>query len=98
MDAQFAIDTCRDCIWMALMIASPVLIAGTVIGLLIGLFQALTQIQEQTIAIVLKIMVMILVITYTMPWMTEHMVDNAREIFKTIPKIFPHDQQWTGGT
>jgi flagellar biosynthetic protein FliQ len=98
MDAQYAIDICRDSIWMALMIASPILIAGTVIGLLIGLFQALTSIQEQTIAIVLKIMVMILVIAFSMPWMTEHMVDHAKAIFLEIPRIIPGDQQWTGGT
>ncbi len=72
MDAQLAVDICRDAIWMALLIGSPVLIAGTAVGLLIGLFQALTQIQEQTIAIVLKIVVMVLAIAFLMPWMTDH--------------------------
>jgi flagellar biosynthetic protein FliQ len=100
MDAQFAVDLCRDAIWMALMIGSPILISGTVIGLLIGLLQALTQIQEQTIAIVLKIIVMVLVVAYTMPWMTEILVEHSIDIFHTIPGIIPADepQLWTGGT
>ena len=92
MDAQFAIDLCRDAIWMALIIALPILIAGTVIGLLIGLLQALTQIQGQTIAIVLKIVVMILVIAFTMPYMTDILVEHSIYIFKTIPGIIPSDE------
>jgi len=98
MDAQSAVDLCRDAIWMGLMIVSPILIAGTIIGLLIGLLQALTQIQEQTIAIVLKIIVMVLVIAYTMPWMTEVMIEHAIDIFHTIPGVIPSHEQWTGGT
>jgi flagellar biosynthetic protein FliQ len=86
MDAQIAIDLCRNATWIALLIASPILIAGTAVGLLIGLFQALTQIQEQTIAIVLKIMVMVLVLAYLMPWMTIKMMDYASELLQEIPQ------------
>ena len=98
MDAQFAVDLTRDMIWMALMIAAPVLLAGVVIGLLVGLIQTLTQIQEQTIAIVLKIMVMILVVAYTMPWMTDIMIERGTKIFHDIPRIVPSEEIWTGGT
>jgi flagellar biosynthetic protein FliQ len=87
MDAQTAVDLCRDSIWVALLIAAPVLLAGTVIGLLIGLFQALTQIQEQTIAIVLKILVMILVIAFLMPWMADKMIDYSAALFQTVPEV-----------
>ena len=86
MDAQLAVDICRDSIWIALKIGAPVLIAGTAIGLLIGLFQALTQIQEQTIATVLKILVMVLAIAYLMPWMADHLIEFTTDIFKSIPE------------
>ncbi|MDR1483705.1 MAG: flagellar biosynthesis protein FliQ [Planctomycetaceae bacterium] len=86
MDADIAVDLCRNAVWIALLIASPVLIAGTAVGLLIGLFQALTQIQEQTIAIVLKIMVMVLVLAFLMPWMTIKMMDYCSELFQEIPQ------------
>jgi len=98
MDAQYAVDLTRDAIWMALIIASPILIAGTIVGLLIGLLQALTQIQEQTIAIVLKIIIMVIVAAYTMPWMTEIMVEHGIQIFDDIPRIMPSEEIWTGGT
>ncbi|MDR2761909.1 MAG: flagellar biosynthesis protein FliQ [Planctomycetaceae bacterium] len=86
MDAQVAVDLCRNATWIALLIASPVLIAGTAVGLLIGLLQALTQIQEQTIAIVLKIIVMILVLAFLMPWMTIKMMDYTIELLQEIPQ------------
>jgi len=85
MDAQSAVDVCRSAIWIALIIASPVLFAGTAVGLLIGLFQALTQIQEQTIAIVLKIVVMIFVVAVIMPWMALHMIEFTQGVVSTIP-------------
>jgi flagellar biosynthetic protein FliQ len=91
MDAQSAIDLFRDITWIGLIICLPILIAGTVIGLLIGLLQALTQIQEQTIAIVLKILVMVIVAAYTMPWMTELMVEHATDVYHTIPGVIPSD-------
>ncbi len=86
MDAQIAVDICRNAIWMALLIGAPVLIVGTAIGLLIGLFQALTQIQEQTIAIVLKILVMVLTISFLMPWMTDHMIEFTVDMIEAIPQ------------
>jgi len=97
MDAQFAVDITRDAIWMALIIVSPILLAGTAIGLFIGLLQALTQIQEQTIAIVLKIIVMILVVAFAMPWMTDIMIEHGTKILHDIPGIIPSDEPWTGG-
>lgn len=86
MDAQVAVDVFRESVFTALMIAAPVLIAGTVVGLLIGLFQALTQIQEQTIATVVKILVMVAAIAYLIPWMTIKMIDFSIELFRTIPE------------
>lgn len=86
MDPQIAVDIFRDGLWVALIIASPVLLAGVTIGLLIGLFQALTSIQEQTVATVMKIIVMVLVISLLMPWMTVKMLDFSIELIAEIPQ------------
>jgi len=91
MDAQFALDLCRDMMWTGLMIGAPILFAGIAVGMIIALLQALTQIQEQTIATVLKIIVMILAGAYTMPWMTEIMIERSTDIFHAIPRIIPYD-------
>ena len=70
---------------MTLMIGSPVLLAGMIVGLLVGLFQALTQIQEQTIAFVPKIAAMVLVLSLALPWLISQMVRYSGELISTIP-------------
>jgi flagellar biosynthesis protein FliQ len=40
---------------------------------------------------------MILVVAFTMPWMTEHMVQHGLKIFNEIPRIIPSEEPWTGG-
>ena len=45
----------RDAIWVLLMVASPIMAVGLIIGLTVALFQALTQIQEMTLVFVPKI-------------------------------------------
>ncbi len=49
------LDVLREGLWMALIMASPVLGVALVVGLVIGLFQALTSVQEQTLTFVPKL-------------------------------------------
>lgn len=85
MDPQDAIDLGRQAILFTLLIASPVLLAGTVVGLLIGLLQAITQIQEQTVAFVPKLVTMVLVVTLALPWLVQQMVQYAHDLIANIP-------------
>lgn len=85
MDPQDAIDLGREAIWTALLIGSPVLLAGMVVGLLIGLLQALTQVQEQTVAFVPKIVAMVLALSLTLPWLIVHMLQYSSDLISEIP-------------
>jgi flagellar biosynthetic protein FliQ len=86
MTPQEAIDLGRETLWTALLIGSPVLLAGLVVGLLIGLFQALTQIQEQTIAFVPKIVAMLVTLTFCLPWLVSVMLQFATDLITGIPE------------
>jgi flagellar biosynthesis protein FliQ len=88
MDTQTAIDLGREALWTALIIGSPVLVAGLIVGLLVGLFQAITQIQEQSVAFVPKIVVMVLVLSATLPWLIARMVQYTNELIAGIPGRF----------
>ncbi len=88
MDPQDAIDLGREAIWIALMIGSPVLLAGIIVGLLIGLFQALTQIQEQTLAFVPKIVAMVLALSIALPWLITRMLQYSTDLITEIPSRF----------
>jgi flagellar biosynthesis protein FliQ len=85
MDTQSAIDIGREALWTALVIGSPVLVAGMIVGLVIGLFQALTQVQEQSVVFVPKIVVMLLVLSVSLPWLISQMVQYTAELIGNIP-------------
>ena len=85
MDPQQAIELGREAIWTALLVASPVLLAGMIVGLLVGLLQALTQVQEQTITFVPKIAAMVLVLSFMLPWVITMMVRYSSELIAGIP-------------
>jgi flagellar biosynthetic protein FliQ len=86
MDAQDAIELGREAIMLTLLIGSPVLVAGMVVGLLIGLAQALTQIQEQTVAFVPKLVAMVFVLALTMPWLIEQLTEYTTTLIEQIPE------------
>lgn len=86
MEPQNAIDLGRQAIMVTLLVSSPVLIAGMVVGLSIGLFQALTQIQEQSVAFVPKIVIMILAVSFSMPWLLSQMLEFTSEVIRMIPE------------
>ncbi len=88
MEPQTAIDLGRQALLTTLMIGSPVLLSGMVVGLLIGLFQALTQIQEQTVAFVPKIVAMLLALSLTLPWLVSRMLQYSTDLIEGIPARF----------
>ncbi len=45
-------DVARDAIWTIVVVSSPLMVVGLVVGVVVSLFQALTQIQEQKLIFV----------------------------------------------
>jgi flagellar biosynthetic protein FliQ len=71
----------REALWVVLMTAGPIMMAGLLIGLAIALFQALTTIQEMTLTFVPKIIVIFLAIMIFLPFMMTEVVEFARTLF-----------------
>jgi flagellar biosynthetic protein FliQ len=85
MEAQTAVDLTREALVIATLIAAPVLLAGTMVGLVIGLLQALTQIQEQTVAFVPKLLAMIVVLGLSLPWVLGRLIEYSEHLILNIP-------------
>jgi flagellar biosynthetic protein FliQ len=85
---EIAIQLGREAIWISLLLSAPVLLAGSVVGLVIGLLQAMTQVQEQTVAFVPKIVVMFLVLSFTLPWLISQMLQYSIDLIAGIPGRF----------
>ncbi len=62
------LDVLREALWMALVMATPVLGIALVVGLAIGLFQALTSIQELTLTFVPKLGAIVAVFWFSMSY------------------------------
>jgi flagellar biosynthesis protein FliQ len=78
------IDVARDAIMTLVLVASPLMLVGLVVGVVISLLQALTQIQEMTLVFVPKIIAIFVAMLIALPFMGDllqsHMVRIAARI------------------
>jgi flagellar biosynthetic protein FliQ len=65
------LDVARDAILTLVLVASPLMLIGLVVGIVISLFQALTQIQEMTLAFVPKILAIFVTMLIALPFMAD---------------------------
>lgn len=77
----------RDALWLVMLIAAPVLLAGLVTAFAISLFQAATQILEPTLSFVPKLIVVLLVLALLGSWMGGHLVEFARSMLTDFPGL-----------
>ena len=71
MTGPEVLDVARDAIYTLIVVASPVMLVGLVVGVVISLLQAVTQIQEMTIAFVPKILAVFVTLLIALPFMAE---------------------------
>ena len=84
MTGAETLDVARDAIWTIVVVSSPLMVVGLVVGVVVSLFQALTQIQEMTLVFVPKILAifaaMLLALPFTADKMQTEMVRIAARI------------------
>lgn len=73
MTGAEVLDVAREGIWVLIIISSPMMIVGLVVGVVIALFQALTQIQEMTLVFVPKIIAIFVTLLLALPFMGQVM-------------------------
>lgn len=77
----------RDALWLLMLVAAPVLLAGLLTAFSISLFQAATQILEPTLSFVPKLIVMLVVLAVLGSWMGGQLVDFARTLLTDFPAL-----------
>jgi|TARA_B110001450_G_scaffold208193_1_gene198821 flagellar biosynthetic protein FliQ len=88
MDVAQVIDLGRESLWVAVMVATPLLGVALAVGLIIGIFQAATSIQEMTLSFIPKLGVMVIALITFGSWQIAVMVDFFQRIFERIPTLF----------
>jgi flagellar biosynthesis protein FliQ len=88
MDTAMVVDLGREALWVAVIIAGPLLGIALIVGLLIGIIQAATSINEMTLSFIPKIAALVLVLVVIGSWQISVIVDFTRRIFERIPTLF----------
>lgn len=76
-----AISLGRDAIFVAFLVAAPVLVVSMLVGLVISIFQAVTQIQEPTLTFIPKILASALTLLFFGPFMLALLTDFMSRVF-----------------
>ena len=80
MTGAETLDVARDAIWTIVVVSSPLMVVGLVVGVVVSLFQALTQIQEQTLVFVPKILAIFVAMLIALPFMADALHSNFMRI------------------
>jgi flagellar biosynthesis protein FliQ len=73
MTGPEVLDVAREAIVTLVLVSSPLMLVGLVVGVVISLLQALTQVQEMTLVFVPKIIAMFLVMLVALPFMADQL-------------------------
>jgi flagellar biosynthetic protein FliQ len=87
MSANDAVVMFQKALWMAVLMAAPMLLFGLVAGLIVSIFQAVTQVQEMTLTFIPKILAVVLSLFLFLPWMLHQMVRYTTEIFSRMGSL-----------
>ncbi len=84
MDEGLILDLFQQAMFNIILLASPMLLIGLLVGLAVSIFQATTQIQEATLAFVPKILAVFLSLIIFSPWLLKKASDFTNYIFENI--------------
>ncbi|KQT17265.1 MULTISPECIES: flagellar biosynthetic protein FliQ [unclassified Bradyrhizobium] len=84
MTGAEVIDAARDALMTVALVSAPLMIIGTIVGVLVSLLQALTQIQEQTLIYVPKIIATFLTLLIALPFMSDQ---SHRQFLRMMAQI-----------
>ena len=100
MTGPEVLDVARDAIVTLVLVSSPLMLVGLVVGVVISLFQALTQIQEMTLVFVPKILAIFVAMLIALPFMADalqgHMARIAARIVERVTLAAASGQRRSG--
>ena len=85
MTPESVIEFGQHALYVAMLIAAPLLLTALAVGLLIGVIQAATQSNEMTLSFIPKLIAMAVVALITGPWMLRTLVQFTRQLIEGLP-------------
>jgi len=87
MSPDNVISAVQSAIFTVIVVASPPLILGLLVGILVSLFQAVTTIQEPTLAFVPKIIAVLVAIMAFGTFMLTTLLEYMQSLLRDFPNI-----------
>jgi flagellar biosynthesis protein FliQ len=84
MTGPDVLDVARDALVTLVLVASPLMLIGLVVGVVISLLQAITQIQEMTLVFVPKILAIFAAMLIALPFMADLLQSHMLRIASRI--------------
>ena len=81
MTPDDVISIAKQTVLYTLLVASPMLLAGLVVGVLVSIFQAVTSIQDITLTFIPKIIIVMVVALLFFPWMMNMMISYTLSLY-----------------
>ncbi|MCA9147973.1 MAG: flagellar biosynthetic protein FliQ [Planctomycetales bacterium] len=77
------IDMTREALLTALVLCSPILLIGLLVGMVTSVLQAMTQVHDQSLSFAPKLLVMLAAFSALLPWVMQNLTDYASHLFST---------------
>ncbi|KMY85099.1 Flagellar biosynthesis protein FliQ [Candidatus Paraburkholderia calva] len=85
MTPESVISMAHQAMYVALILAAPLLLVALVVGLIVSLFQAATQINESTLSFIPKLLAVAVTLVIAGPWMLSTLLNYMRQMFTITP-------------
>lgn len=87
MTPEMVMTLSHQAMYVALLIAAPLLLVSLVVGLVVSLFQAATQINESTLSFIPKLIAIAVTLVIAGPWMLTTLLDYMHNMLTSIPSL-----------
>jgi len=87
MDISYVLSLGREAITITLLVSSPMLAFGLIVGLSISILQAVTQIHEMTLTFIPKIVAVAIALLLFLPWMINMILDFTTRLLGNMAVI-----------
>jgi type III secretion HrpO family protein len=74
----------KQTLYLTLLLAGPVVLVTSILGLLLGFMQAVFQLQDQAMPFAIKLGGVVLILIALGPWMGQVLIDFTGDIFSLI--------------
>ncbi|MGE3508775.1 MAG: flagellar biosynthetic protein FliQ [Vicinamibacterales bacterium] len=87
MSEALIVGIVRQALEMAVLVSTPMLLAGLTAGILVSIFQTVTSIQDNVLAFIPRAAAIFVAFALTFPWMLRLVSGFAEALFRRLPEL-----------